>query len=81
MIALGATPAASLVLAVEVEALARPYLQALALGEPPVLSDDEMERVIARRRRMRYGQALDDSDDGPDCGPERDGIAPLRASA
>ena len=37
MIALGATPAAALALAVEVEALARLYLQALSLGEPPVL--------------------------------------------
>lgn len=55
MIALGATPASALALAVEVEALARLYLQALALGEPPVLPDDEMERVIARMRGMGYG--------------------------
>ena len=62
MIALGATPAAALALAVEVEALARLYLQALALGEPPVLPEDEMERVAAQMRRMSYGQAPDGSD-------------------
>jgi L-fuculose-phosphate aldolase len=56
LIALGATPAAALALAVEVEALARLYLQALALGEPPVLPDDEMERVFAQMRRIGYGQ-------------------------
>ncbi|MNL89973.1 hypothetical protein D3C87_2206520 [compost metagenome] len=36
------------------------YVQALTLGEPPVLPDDEMERVIAQMRRMSYGQAPDD---------------------
>jgi L-fuculose-phosphate aldolase len=35
------------------------YVQALTLGEPPVLPDDEMERVIAQMRRMSYGQAPD----------------------
>ena len=30
-------------------------VQALALGEPPVLPDDEMERVIAQMKRMSYG--------------------------
>ncbi len=56
-IALGATLAAALGLAVEVETLSRLYVQALAIGEPPVLSDDEMARVIEQMRRMSYGQA------------------------
>lgn len=59
MIALGATPAAALALAIEVEALARLYLQALALGEPPRLSEDEMARVFAQMRRIGYGGAPD----------------------
>ena len=71
MIALGATPAAALALAVEVEALARLYLQALALGEPPVLPDAEMERVIARMQRMGYGP----SSGSPESGAAEDGFA------
>jgi L-fuculose-phosphate aldolase len=39
---------AALALAIEVEQLARIYLAACALGEPPRLDDAEMERVIAR---------------------------------
>jgi L-fuculose-phosphate aldolase len=57
-------------MAVEVEALAQMYLLALTIGEPPVLSDAEMDRVIAQMRRMSYGQ-----------GPEGDGavdVARLR---
>ena len=77
MIALGATPASALALAVEVEALARLYLQALTLGQPPLLPEDEMERVIARMQRLRYGQAVD----GPDPGPARRGIVPPQGSA
>lgn len=67
MIALGATPAAALALAVEVEALARLYLGALALGEPPVLPDEEIERVIARMRRRGYGETVE--------GEEAEGVA------
>ena len=32
------------------------YIQALVLGEPPVLDDAEMARVIEQMRRMSYGQ-------------------------
>ena len=49
-------------MAVEVETLARMYVQALALGEPPVLSDEEMGRVISQMKRMSYG-----------LGPEEEG--------
>lgn len=55
-IALGKTLASALWLAVEVETLARMYVQALPLGEPPVLDDEEMARVIGQMQRMSYGQ-------------------------
>ena len=55
-IALGKTMASALWLAIEVETLARMYVQALPLGEPPVLPDEEMARVLEQMRRMRYGQ-------------------------
>jgi L-fuculose-phosphate aldolase len=61
-IALGKTLDAALWMAIEVETLARMYQQALVLGEPPVLSDDEMSRVIAQMTRMGYG-----------LGPEEEG--------
>lgn len=54
-ISLGTSLEAALWLAIEVETLSRMYVQALALGEPPVLPDDEMERVIAQMKRMSYG--------------------------
>lgn len=74
MIALGATPAAALALAVEVEALARLYLQALALGEPPILPDDEMERVAARMHRTGYGATGQDGAADGLAGPRGTGI-------
>ena len=58
-ISLGRTPAAALALAVEVETLSRLYVQALTLGEPPILSDEEMARVIKQMKNMSYGQAPD----------------------
>lgn len=61
-ISLGKTLDAALWMAVEVETLAKMYVHALALGEPPVLPDDEMERVIAQMTRMSYG-----------LGPEEEG--------
>jgi L-fuculose-phosphate aldolase len=61
-ISLGTTLEGALWMAVEVETLARMYVQALALGEPPVLPDDEMDRVIAQMQRMSYG-----------LGPEEEG--------
>lgn len=42
-------------LAVEVEALARMYFQALTLGPPPILGDDEIARVIERIKTGGYG--------------------------
>jgi L-fuculose-phosphate aldolase len=45
--------------AVEVETLAKMYVHAQAMGEPPALSQAEMARVIEQMRRMSYGQAPD----------------------
>ena len=58
-IALGKTLAQGLANAIEVETLARLYVQALTLGEPPILDDEEMARVIEQMRNMSYGNAPD----------------------
>ncbi|MFT3974800.1 MAG: class II aldolase/adducin family protein [Amaricoccus sp.] len=58
-IALGKTLAQAFSNAIEVETLSRLYIQALVLGEPPVLPDDEMERVIRQMKNMSYGLAPD----------------------
>jgi L-fuculose-phosphate aldolase len=55
MIAAGATLSRALWLAEEVEALARQYLGCLPFGEPPLLPDEEIARVI--ERFAGYGQA------------------------
>ena len=43
-------------IAVEVETLARMYLQALQLGEPPLLNSSQMQAVHAQFRGLDYGQ-------------------------
>ena len=53
-ISLGPTLDKALALAVEVETLARSYLQALALGEPPLLSAEQMEQVRHQFRTLLY---------------------------
>jgi len=54
MIAVGASLPGALALAVEVETLAEIYLHSLVIGEPPVLSEAEMDVVLARF--ATYGQ-------------------------
>lgn len=54
-ISLGRTLEQALWLATEVETLARLYVQALPLGDPPILPDAEMTRVIDQMKRMSYG--------------------------
>jgi L-fuculose-phosphate aldolase len=54
MIAVGATLEKALALAVEVESLAQMYWQALQIGEPPILDDAEMTRVLEKFKT--YGQ-------------------------
>jgi L-fuculose-phosphate aldolase len=56
MLVLGDTLDTALALAVEVETLARQYVHALALGEPPLLGADEIARVADQMRAMKYGQ-------------------------
>jgi L-fuculose-phosphate aldolase len=56
MIVLGKTPESALALAVEVETLARQYIHALALGEPPLLSKNEIDRVKERMHGLGYGK-------------------------
>jgi L-fuculose-phosphate aldolase len=54
-ISLGKSLDSALWMAIEVETISRLYVQALTLGNPPILPDDEMERVIAQMKRMSYG--------------------------
>ncbi len=54
MIAIGASLAAALALAVEVETLAEMYWRVLQIGEPVILSDEEMAIVLAKF--ATYGQ-------------------------
>lgn len=56
-ISLGVTLESALWLAIEVETLSRIYVQALTLGEPPILSDEEMERVITQMRQIKYSMS------------------------
>ena len=53
-VSVGPTLDKALALAVEVETLARIYLQALALGEPPLLSAEQMEQVHHQFRTLLY---------------------------
>jgi L-fuculose-phosphate aldolase len=55
-ISLGKTLGSALWMAIEIETISRMYVQALVLGEPPVLDDEEMARVIGQMQRMSYGQ-------------------------
>jgi L-fuculose-phosphate aldolase len=48
MIVIGASLADALALAIEVETLAEMYWRALQIGEPAILSDDEMREVTAK---------------------------------
>ena len=54
MIAVGASLAAALALAVEVETLAEMYWRALQIGEPDVLSAEEMRTVLSKF--VTYGE-------------------------
>ena len=59
MIAVGATLAAALELATDVEVLAEQYWKVLQLGPAHVLPDDEMDRVLERFKS--YGQKAQES--------------------
>jgi L-fuculose-phosphate aldolase len=55
MIAIGVSLSKAMWLAVEVETLARQYHGCLAIGEPPLLSKEEVEKV--RLRMAGYGHS------------------------
>jgi L-fuculose-phosphate aldolase len=57
MIAVGQTLAQAMWRATELETLAKMYLLALSVGEPAVLSDDEIMRTVERFKT--YGQGLE----------------------
>ena len=57
MVTLGKDLESALRVAVEVETLARMYLQALQVGEPPLLSAEQMQAVHAQFRGLHYGQS------------------------
>ena len=54
-VCVGASLQQALRLAIEVETLARMYLQALALGEPPLLSPEQMAAVQHQFATLLYG--------------------------
>ncbi|MFM7435317.1 MAG: class II aldolase/adducin family protein [Vulcanococcus sp.] len=54
-VALGRSLDQALNLAIEVETLAAMYLEASRLGEPPLLGEAEMARVLAQMRTLLYG--------------------------
>ena len=54
MIAIGASLPEALALAVEIETLAEIYWRALSMGEPPQLTDAEMDVVL--EKFATYGQ-------------------------
>ena len=56
MIAVGESLSKSLALAVEVESLSRMFWQALQIGTPALLSDEEMVRVL--EKFQTYGQQM-----------------------
>lgn len=57
MIAAGGSLRAALALAVEVEALAEMYWRVLQIGEPTILSEQEMKAVLARFADYEAGRA------------------------
>ncbi|MAI24687.1 MAG: class II aldolase [Spirochaeta sp.] len=60
LVSLGRDLDQALKIAIEVETLAQMYLQALQLGEPPLLSAAQMEEVHRQFRGLGYGQASKD---------------------
>jgi L-fuculose-phosphate aldolase len=65
--------------ATEIETLARMYVHAQALGEPPLLTQAQMDQVMEQMRRMSYGQAPD-LDEVADAARPRGGARTRRAT-
>ena len=60
-VALGVDLQQALALAIEVETLARMYMQARVLGEPPLLSEAQITAVERQFAGLHYGQADPDT--------------------
>lgn len=60
MICFAANLKSVLKLAIEIETLARQYWHALQLGEPNILSDEDMDKVLEKFES--YGQSVSDTD-------------------
>lgn len=58
LVCLAENLAAALALAIEIEQLARSYLQCLAVGEPVILEREEMERVLEKFKTYGSQAAL-----------------------
>ncbi len=56
MICLGKNLKQAFLLGCEVEAMSKIYVKALSIGQTPVLSDEEMEKVVKQMERMSYGK-------------------------
>ena len=61
-ISIGKTVEDALAMALEVEALAKIYIRACVLGEPPVLTSSEMDQVLEQMKRMSYGKGPEAED-------------------
>ncbi len=56
MITLGKNFREALFLGCEVEAMSKIYVKALSIGKTPVLSNEEMDKVVKQMERMSYGK-------------------------
>jgi len=63
VVSVGSDLSSALSLAVQVEDLARQYLEAHSLGEPLLLSAAEMDAVLAKMNRIGYGSAPNAAED------------------
>lgn len=61
-VAVGGSLEQALALAIEIETLARMYLQACTLGEPPLLSATAIAQVAEQMQRRHYGVAASASE-------------------
>jgi L-fuculose-phosphate aldolase len=64
LVAAGATLAQALKVAIEIEALCGIYLQACTLGEPAVLSSEQMAEVTERFKRYGKSRRIDAAANG-----------------
>jgi L-fuculose-phosphate aldolase len=65
LVAAGATLAQALKVAIEIEALCGIYLQACTVGEPALLSAEQMAEVIERFKRYGKSRRIEAIDESP----------------